>query len=268
MVSVYDFKDYKEFFNKWVSSQPKNGHGEYRRVSIKLGISTTMVSQIFKGDKQLSLELSLELADYIGLNEEETDFFILLVEFAKAGSHKLQNKFLGQIKKRQEKVKKIENRIKKEFELSEEAKAIFYSSWIYSGVRLLTAVKGYQDASSIAKKLGLPRPVIQRVVDFLIQNRLVEVKKDLLVASDLSTHIGSSNMLVLKHHQNWRLQGFQKMNFNEESDLFYTGPTALSKEASQEIRNMILKFIESFRKTAGPSDSEETHCLNIDWFEY
>jgi uncharacterized protein (TIGR02147 family) len=268
MVSVYEYTDYKKFFNAWVESQPKKGHGEYRRLAQQLSISTTMVSQIFKGDKHLSLELVVELAEYLGLNDEESDFLILIVEWAKAGSVKLQNKLMNQIKSRQEKIKKIENRIKKEFEISEEAKATFYSSWLYSGVRLSTAVKETQDVSAIAKKLNIPRPVIQKIVEFLISNRLVEVVNDKLQASTVSTHIGSSSLLVAKHHQNWRLQGFHKMNYLDETNLFYTGPSALSVEACQEIQKQILKFIEQYRKTAGPSESEVTRCLNIDWFEF
>lgn len=65
--SIFTFDDYKKYFNEWVHNQPKHGHGEYRRLSISLGVSTTLISQIFKGDKQISLEMANELCEYLEL---------------------------------------------------------------------------------------------------------------------------------------------------------------------------------------------------------
>jgi len=266
-MSLYEFDDYKTFFNSWVEQLPKKGHGEYRRLANALGISTTMISQVFKGDKHVSLELACEICDYLNFNDEETEYFLLLVELSRAGSHKLRSKFQRLIKARQEKAKKIENRVKKDLELSEQAKSVFYSSWIYSAARLLSAVPEYQDVSSIAQKLNLPRQQIQKVVSFLVENGLCEWKEQKLTTGNVATHLGSSNLMVAKHHQNWRLQGFQKMIGNNDDDLFFTLPCALSKKDKELIRAKLLEWIVEIRKIVGPSDSEVVQCLNIDWFE-
>ncbi len=268
MVSVYDTKDYKKYFNSWVLEQPKKGHGEYRRLSQHLNVSTTLISQIFNGDKHPSLEVALEISEYLGHGDLETEFWLLQVEYAKAGSQKLKERFGKQLAARQEKAKKIENRIKKEMELSDEAKAIFYSSWMYSGIRLLCAVPEFSNVATIAQRLNLPRPTVQKIAEFLVQNGIIVEKGGKLQVSNQSTHIGSSSFLVAKHHQNWRIQGFQKMIVEDAKNIFYTGPVALSEEACQQIHAMVLNFIQEYRKISGPSDSETVRCLNIDWFEY
>lgn len=268
MISVYDHDDYKVYFNAWVATLPKQGHGEYRKLSLHLNVSTTMISQVFRGEKHLSLELACDVSDYLGHNDLESEYFLLLVELNRAGSHKLREKLKKQVQQRQLAARKVENRIKKDFELSAEAKSVYYTSWVYSGLRLLTAVPGYNDVVTISERLQLPRATVQKAMDFLLQNRLVEIKKGKLVCSDVSTHVGSSTLLVNKHHQNWRLQGLQKMAGQVDSDLYYTGPTAMSKEAAEKIHSLILKTIEEYRKISGPSDSELVRCLNIDWFEY
>jgi len=267
MVSVYDTKDYKVFFNSWVLEQPKKGHGEYRRLAQHLGVSTTLISQIFKGEKHPSLEIALDIGEYLGLNELESEYFLLQVEYAKAGSHKLKDKFGKQISARQEKAKRIENRIKKDFELADEDKAVFYSSWMYSGIRLLTAVPNHSNVATIAQKLNLPRSTIQKIVEFLLNKKLIQEKGGKLQVSNISTHIGSSSFLVNRHHQNWRIHGFQKMLADDSKNIFYTGPVALSDEATEHIQKMILNFIQEYHKVYGPSDSESVRCLNIDWFE-
>lgn len=266
-MSIYDFFEYKQFFNAWVLKQPNGGHGEYRRVAQNLGVSTTMISQVFKGEKHLSLEMACELTEYLNLSDDETEYFLLLVEFNRAGSYKLQKKLEKQVRARSEKAKKIENRVKRDFELNEDAKLIFYSSWIYSGIRLTSSISDFQDVVSISQKLNLPRNQVQKVVDFLVQHGLCKQDQDgRITTGNVATHLGSSNLLVAKHHQNWRLQGFQKMSFQSDDDLFFTLPCALSKKDSELLRAKMLEWIIEIRRVVGPSDSETVRCLNIDWF--
>jgi uncharacterized protein (TIGR02147 family) len=266
--SLYEFTSYKDYFNYWVSQLPKEGHGEYRRLSQHLKISTTMVSQVFKGEKHLSLEMACDLCDYLGFNEEESEYFLLLAEYQKAGSYKLESRLLKQIKKRQEKANKIENRVKKDAELSEQDKAVFYSSWIHSGVRLLTDLPEYSDASSIAKRLAIPMNTVQRVLDFLLDKNLCIKKNGQYQMGPAITYSSASSLLTIKHHQNWRLHGFNKMIYQDEKNVFFTSPMTLSNELADEIRARIPEFIQGIAKQIGPSKSEVVRCLNIDWFEY
>lgn len=266
--SIYDFNDYKAYFNAWVENQPKAGHGEYRRLAISLNVSTTMISQVFKGDKHLSLELASEICDYLRFNDEEADYFLLLVEYQRAGSQKLHKRLKRQVLLRQEKARKLENRVKAAKEMSDEVKNIFYSSWMYSGVRLLTGLEEMNNAAIIAERLSLPRNQVQKILDFLITNHLVLAEKTQLKMGPARTHIGSSSLLVNKHHQNWRLQGFSKMISPDEKNFFYTGPMSLSEEVAGKIRQELPSFIEKINAQIIPSPSEVVRCLNIDWFEY
>jgi len=267
-MSIYQFDDYKDYFNHWVSSLPKQGHGEYRRVALALNVSTTMISQVFKGDKELSLELACELCEYLNMTEDEADFFILLVEHRRAGSVKLQKRLSKQIKDRKEKAQKLENRLKKETELTDEQRAVFYSSWIYSGVRILASCDDFNDAVAIAGHLNLPRNQVQKVMDFLLTNGLLVQSKGQLALGQKKTFIGSSNLLTVKHHQNWRLQGFNRMVQQDDSkSLFYTGPMSLSHEMAEKLRQELSNLLDHVYKVVPPSASETTRCLNIDWFE-
>ncbi|MBX9766706.1 MAG: helix-turn-helix domain-containing protein, partial [Bdellovibrionales bacterium] len=90
MTSIYDFTDYKKFVKSWLKNQPKEGHGQYRKFAESLGLSTVMVSQIFNGDKDLSLDHGYKLALYLGLTEAQTQFFLLLVQVARASSPDLK----------------------------------------------------------------------------------------------------------------------------------------------------------------------------------
>ncbi len=266
--SIYEFQDYKLFINHWVSHQPKNGHGEYRRISEHLQVSTTMVSQVFKGEKHLSPEMGAELCDYLNLSEEESEYLLLILDYQKAGSYKLQQRLKRQLVKRQERAQKLENRIKKDLDLSEENKAVFYSSWIYSGVRLLSDIADCNNSLEIAKRLHLEKNLVEKVIDFLVDHKLCIKQSGRLKMGPTSTHLGTSSLLLSKHHQNWRLQGFNKMILNDNSNLFFTGPMVLSQEVADEIRRQLPEIIQQILAKVHPSKSEVVRCLNLDWYEY
>jgi len=267
-MSVYSYDNYKKFFNDWVECQPRQGHGEYRRVALALGVSTTMISQIFKGDKQLSMESACELCEYLNLEEEEGDFLLLLVEFERAGSMKLSKQLKRQIQALQAKNLTLENRIRSDLELSDESKAQFYSSWCYTGVGLLIDLPEFNDAKTIAQRLELPVLFVQKILDFLIENNLCVLENGNLKMGPAKTHVGSSSNLVNQHHRNWRQLAVNKMIVSENKNLFFTGPMALSQDVANQIRKDLPNFIEEVLRKVHPSPSEVVRCLNIDWFEY
>lgn len=268
MVKVYQFTSYKKFFNAWIQQQPNNGHGEYRRLSIALGISTTMVSQIFNGEKDISLELACEMTDYLLLNDDESDYFILMVEYSKAGSVKLQARLLKQIQDRQEKAKKLENRLKKEHTLEDKAKQQYYSAWQYPAIRILTDIPNVNSADVISQRLQIPKNQVMKILDFLIENHLVVKKGEKLSMGPAHIYLPPSDPSANRNLQNWRQLGFQKMNFQSDETFFYSGQYALSQEAAELIRKMLPDFIENILKIVRPSASETTRCMNVDFFEF
>lgn len=268
MVSIYDFINYREYLKTWIHNQKSRGYGIQSKIASAIGISTTMLSLILKGDKQLSLEQALELSDFIGHSENEADYFFLLVEFSRAGTFKLQQKLKKKVRHFQDQAKIISKRIKHDIELTDEIKSIYYSSWIYSGIRNLTAVPGFHDVLIISEKLNLPPHIIGVAVDFLLKNGLCKREKGNLTYGPAHTHVASNSPFVSRHHQNWRLRGFSFMDNHNESNLFYTRPMSLGIEAVEQIRKVLPKFIEEVAAIAGPSPSEKVYCWNMDWFEY
>lgn len=266
-VSIYHYQDYKEFYNAWVANQPREGFGEYRRLAQALGVSTTMVSQVFKADKHLSLELASEVCDYLRLDDEETDYFLLLVDYGRAGSFKLQERFQRQIKARQEKLKKLENRVKVG-ELSQETRDTFYSSWVYTGVRMLADTGKYNDAESLAKYLNLPRNHVQKILDFLLANNLLIESKGKFKIGPARTYLGTSSSLANRHHVNWRIQSMAKMQQKRDEDFFYTSTMVMSQEVADWIRQEFPAIVERLNAKVIPSPSEVVRCLNIDYFEF
>lgn len=267
-MSIYDFADYKAFVRTWIESQPKRGRGLLRRMAEHLKMSPTMLSHVFQGDKNLSIESVHDAAEFMALGDDEYDYLLLLVLFERAGSFASKQRFKKKIEAERKKADQIAKRMKADTELQETAKTVFYSSWIYSGIRNMTACPNFRSVDTIAEHLKLNRASVQRVIDFLVQNNLCIIKNGEIDIGPQQTHIGADSPLVSKHHQNWRLHGMTKLVETNERNLFFTSPMSLSRETAEAIRPRILSFIEDVRKQIRPSPSEIVRCLNIDWFEY
>ena len=267
-MSIFESRDYKAFFRSWIASQPKQGRGLLTQMAQASSMSPAMLTHVFGGDKNLSLEAANDIGIFIGLGDSEIDYLMTLVQHARAGTHSLRERFRKEILVKQRRANEIGTKLKPDEPLSDLSKTLFYSHWLYSGVRNMSACADYGDVDQIAEHLKIPRAHAQRVIDFLLENRLCVMKKGRLTPGPQITHIGNETSLVNKHHQNWRLHAMTKMFDPGEKNIFFTSPMSLSKEAADLIQAKIPTFIEQVRKIVGPSESEVVRCLNLDWFEY
>lgn len=268
MPVIYDFVSYREYLKAWIESQSGSGHGMKLKISKALGVSSSLVSQIISGSKSLTPDQASGLCDFLGLNEMEAEFLHMLVEHDRAITLKYREKIERKIKSMKGKSLKLGTRVPRTKELTDEQKAIYYSSWLYTGIRNLTAIPEVERVDQIADLLKIENDVATRIVQFLLENGLCREENGALTYGSAAIHVDKESPFVNKHHQNWRFQSIQKMERKRDQDVFFTGPMSLSREAFQQIRSLLPNVIEQVMKISGPSDSETVACLNVDWFEY
>jgi uncharacterized protein (TIGR02147 family) len=268
MHSIFEFTNYREYLHAWIELQGARSYGLKGKIAIHLGISSSLVSQILKGDKTLTPDQASDLADYVGLSDAETDYFHLLLEIDRAGNHRYQEKLRRKIAAAQRESKNIGKRVPRNAELTNEQKAIYYSSWLFTGIRNMTAVPEFSNVDALSKRLGVDVSIVNRVLRFLLENGLCIEADGKLSYGPASIHVDKESPFVNKHHQNWRIQAIQKMENKKSDDIFFTSPMSLSKDAVEEVRLLLPTVIQNVMKIVGPSSSETTACLNIDWFEY
>ncbi len=269
MKQIFDFTSYREYLEQWIAQQGAHSHGQKGKISRALSISSSLLSQILKGEKSLTQDHASDLCDYLGLSEYEADYLHAMVEWDRAGSMRYRSK----VKKKMDAMKaaslKISKRVTQNKELTDEQKSVYYSTYLYTAVRNLTAIADLQTSSQIALYLGVDESIIHKTIKFLIDNGFcIPTSSGGVTYGPRSLHVDQDSPFVNKHHQNWRLQGLRAMENRRGEDLFFTSPMSLSEKDVHVIRKMIPNFIQEVAKIVGPSDSEKAMCLNIDWFKY
>lgn len=260
--TLFSLSDYRPYVQTWVQVR---GRGEFRRIADQLKIHTTLVSQIFNGKKSLTEEQASNLCAYMGLNALETDYFLKLVQFERAGNEALRAIYRRHLQAIRNQSQEIKSRVPESKQLTEQDRAVYYSSWQYSFVRLLTSIEDFRTPERIAGRLNLSLSRVQEILSFLVSRGLCLQKDGIYRRTDQNTHVGADDALVKRHHQNWRVKALELQERLRIDDLVFTAPVSLSEEDFEKIREILLNTISEIAKTVEKSPSKNIAYLGIDW---
>jgi uncharacterized protein (TIGR02147 family) len=265
-VQVFEFIDYRKYLSQRLSP-PFGKRGDKSSLSKHLNTQTGFLSQVFSGLSNLALEHTISVNEFLGHSEEESHFFILLVELEKAGSVKLRQYFMKQIESVLNNRKEIEGRLKQKKGPNKKVHDKYYSKWHFSAIHILTSIPEFQEVDKISQKLSLEKALVSSVLDFLTLNGLVEKKKGKFIIGPTRIHLSKNSDFIGQHHLNWRLQSIQQLNKVSEDDLNYSSVISLSREDYFKIKEILLKSIEQTEEVLAPSPEEILCSLNMDFFE-
>ena len=262
--SLFSMVNFRQYVHLWVKA---HGRGEFRRIAESLNIHTTLVSQIFSGKKCLTEEQAAKLCDYMRLNPLESDYFLKLVQLERAGNESLRKLYSRHLKQLQIQSSEIKTRVPEAEALTEADSAIFYSSWQYSLIRLLTSIPDFKKSEQIAAKLGLPLSRVQEILDFLVSRRLCSVTNGLYHRTEKNTHAEARSPFAIRHHQNWRVKAINLQEQLTQGDLSFTAPISISRQDFEKVREILLATISELSNVVVKSKEEEVAYLGIDWIK-
>ena len=266
-VKLYNYKNYKDYVTDWVRSQVNSGRGKYLEISKYLNIHTPLTSQIFKGERELNQDQAFLLCEYFGFNELETEYFLLLVSKNKAGNYKLVKYFEDKINKIQNELSEMKNRIKKSVTLGEEQKALFYSNWYYSAIRLSASLDNINSKEDIANFLHIPLKKVSPIVDFLLSVSLIKEEDGKLDVGPTVTHLSSNSPLISNHHGNWRVKAMEKHSELKEDEFCFSAPLTINHNDTDKVKEILKESIEKISEIVQASEEVDTlYCVNLDWF--
>lgn len=262
---IYHFTDYKQFVLYELRQKPNSGRGQFLKIAKALRVHTTMITHIFKGQLHLGSEQCLALADYLGLNELETEFLVQLVLRARAGDQRTKKFFDQKIAVLKSRALNLSDRLEMKNTLSESDQATFYSSWIYAALRLLSAIPAFQNRAAMAEELKLSQAKVNKHLEFLIGRGLCVEKDGKILYGEIKTYVAQDSPFVVRHHMNWRTKVMEHYDRLQSDELAFTKPVVIAESDFAKIREELVRWIEKFNQIAEPSPSERLCCLNIDW---
>ena len=260
-------EDYREIIRHYTRLQPKKGRGQISKLSHHLGVNSTLVSQVLSGTRKLTEDQAYGVTEYFSFGQNQSYYFILLVQIERSGSPKFRNVLYRQIERLRLEVAELKGRVDPAKKLSFEEQAVFYSHWAYSAVRNLVAIEDENNIYKISERLGLSSSFVGTVVDQLLKYGLIVEEGGRLLKGPSSTYVPPESPLSIRHHQNWRQLSAHKVTQRKKSDFYFTAPLTISQLDRERIRQKIIDLVDETYKIVSESPSEEFLCLNIDLFE-
>ncbi len=265
-VEVFSYRQYKLYLEALIqAAEPR--HGYVSKLAKAALCQRSYLSQVVHGSAHLTPDHGLGLCRFLRLSDEETDYFFLLLDHARAASPALQERINA----------KIEARLKERADLAKrvEAKTVditaqetrYYSSWHWMALHLVVSIPGYQTLPAIAERLNLSESFVLQGLEQLRRLNYVEKREGRWIYSGDNLHLSRESPSVTLHHNNWRQRGVLDSAMTNLESVHYTSVFSLSLKDQELLRSRILSWIDESRKIIGPSSSEELVCFCLDFFK-
>lgn len=241
----------------------KNDKYSLRAYARDLGLSSQMLSQILKGRKGLSLKTAQAVLGNLRLQDLDAQIFIASVLSTHSRQKDVKSKFFNQLK---------ELKALKEFGTIPSDDTNLSLNWHTLPVFMLVKSETRtENCERISARLGLPQNQVEFIIQSLINQKVLEMKQNLVCKRKefASIKFSESTKDVRRLHQ----EIISKANTSvdsvpvEKRDLS-AGFLFLSKSQFAEAQQKIKKFRQSLiqEMSSKASSEEDIYCVSMQLF--
>ena len=265
-ISLFEYDDYKSLLWSRIQALPNKGYGFKSRMAEATECKTSYVAQVLHGKAHFSLEQADRLCSLLQFRDDESDFFLLLVQLARAGTPSLRKRIQAQIEELRAKQLNLKQRFAVQTELNEKDATEFFSRWYIPAVHLGATIPRLKNREQLAHALTLNPDLLREALDFLIAHGLLEERKGVLEPGPTKIFIGRDSPIMKMHHANWRTRAIESLDRNSTKDLHFTSVYSLSAKDAKIIRERLINEIEAVRGIVRPSPEEQLAVFTLDFF--
>jgi uncharacterized protein (TIGR02147 family) len=266
--SLFTYESYKTYLRDSIKMAPRGGHGYRQKLAEAMEIQPTYLSQVLKGNRDLSLDQGILLSEFLLLSKDESEYLLLLINHERAGSAKSERFFERLLENRRERFSRVKNRVKISGELTDEDKATYYSDVLYGAVHMAVTIPTLRSIQALATQLKATPERVRDVANFLIEKNLVEQRGGLFYPGTTLLFVDKSSPHVVSHHRNWRLKALEKAASRAPTDYHVSLGITLSEKDANFIRQKLAQMIEEIAQQVKESPEEKLMGFCLDFFDY
>ncbi|EQC48747.1 TIGR02147 family protein [Bacteriovorax sp. BSW11_IV] len=263
---IYKYLKYKDYVRLKIKENT-DIRGYQSKLAQAAGCQRPYISQVLNGSAELSLEQAMGLVEYWELSESEGEYFLTLVQYARAGTIALKRLLKKKIERVQEEQENLTKRFQSPSVKTIEAQASYYSSWLWSAIHILLTIPSFNSIDKISKKLSISSQEVNSIITGLESMGLIEKKGVGWKLTDLHIHLPKESPFTSINHANWRNRAIQDVLMNQSGSLHYTGVHSLSLDDFEKVKQICLNSIDEAHKIIRPSKEEELVFFGIDFFK-
>lgn len=267
MKSIFEFTSVIEFLRYRLGDATKR-NGLKSGLAKRLNTQSSYISQILNETAKLSLEQGYEASHYFQMNTLESKYFLLMLQYERAGTEGLREFYKKEMKVVLESKDNFKKRLEDTESLTEAAKEIYYSEWLFLAIHVLVSIPEYSSADQISNKLGVAIEKVEQALQFLIDYDFISLINNRYAVGKRSVHLEKKSPHQFRHQLNWRLRAIQQIQSTmDDKNLNYAAVYSLSKADAEKIKENIMSLVKTNLQIVAPSKEEVIYCSVIDFFE-
>lgn len=263
-MQIFRHKTYHAILHQWIV------HGKSKGPRLQLaraaGCSPSWLTRVLAEEVQLTPDQAAGIADYLHLTDDESDYFLLLVDLERAATPLLKRRIQRKLTELSRESRKLRSALKGESAVSQENAIKYYSSWIYAGVHVACMIKA-QSPIEVAKLLNLSESKVGRVLKELRNMGLVTSESEGFLAVSKGVHLPAGSTYGNSGHAIWRQKVIQYFQEGGGEGLHYSGVHCLSRADIDRIQDLLKTAVLNCREVIKDSPSETLAVMCVDWFE-
>jgi uncharacterized protein (TIGR02147 family) len=263
---VYSWRDYKSYLLAVIENNPTGSRGTRKKLAEAIGCQVSHITNVLSGSGHLSQEQTEAASRFLDLDPQETEFLLLLVQYNRAGTLPLKEFYQRLLNARQRTNSPLKSRLKIPEALHTARENIYYSSWDFAAIHVLTSIPQFQTREAIAKKLSRPIARVDEVLAFLVDSGLCRKEGQKVIIEKPLLHLDKASLLASKHHVNWRLRSMAAMDGSGENDFHYSSVFTLSKQDYPKIKSILVQALSEATNVIKNSPEEDCAAICIDLF--
>ena len=249
-----------------MTTRQNQGRGYQGKMARAAGCPQSYFSQILNANAHLNPEQALRLCMFWNLSDNETEFFLELVNLARTDFQPLVKRIKDRLQVIRQHANDLAERFASSRFLSTEKEVYYYSAWHWSAIHILVGVKGCCSVESVAKWLRLSPQVVRDTLAALEAMGLVKHGTKGWQTIPGNLHLRNDSPMLPIHHANWRERAVSHARGAPADGLHYTVVASHGEADFEQIKQIFLASLDKVRAIIAPSTDEELRCICLDFF--
>lgn len=202
-MTVFEFDDYRGFLKAQIANN-KLVRGYQSQLAKAARCQSSFLSQVLANSMDLGYDHAADLAQFWRLEEEETEYFVLLVAQARAQSTRYKKLIKGRLQSLKKDNLNITKTVKQEGIEKGEFETLYYSSWIWSAIHIMAGTPEFNTAKTMSSRLKLPLSLVEISLTKLEKMGLVTKQENgAWRVTKRNIHLSDASLMTQMNHYNW-----------------------------------------------------------------
>lgn len=176
MKSVFEETDYLKVIQEKLEFN-STVRGYQTQLARAMKMQTSTFSRVIGGTLHFTREQAADLAEYWKFSKYETQYFLLLVDYARAGTTKLKSLIEEEMNRIKDEVMVIFRKTKTTHSSKAVDEVIFGASWEMRVIHAMVGTTHFNTANTISTRLNLPLDQVSAVLMQMSQMGLIKESK-------------------------------------------------------------------------------------------